>query len=46
MGPMIMGPVIKTCTQVKMQEMSQKSLSSVGDGVWMGLIEFKHSFID
>jgi hypothetical protein len=46
MGPVIMGPVMKTCTQVKMQHQSQPNLMGVGDGIWMGLMEFKHSFID
>jgi hypothetical protein len=46
MGPMIMGPVMKTCNQVQMQHHSQPNLIGVGDGIWMGLMEFKHSFID
>ena len=46
MGTIVMGPVIKTIQQYKMQEKGLLERTILGDGVWMGLMEFKHSFLD
>ena len=46
MGTIVMGPVIKTIQQYKMQEKGLIERNILGDGVWMGLMEFKHSFLD
>jgi hypothetical protein len=46
MGHMIMGPVIKTIQEFETADRTLSKMSSLSEGVWMGLHEFQHVFAD
>ena len=46
LGNLVMNPVIKTIQQFETADRTLVQMGALSDGVWMGLHEFQHAFLD